>query len=313
MLSLTAIRACPYARPFTGGSGMKKVVVAWWLVCSVAWAWASPPVPLLWKVSNEANSLYLLGSFHMLAASDYPLAPSVDQAFAAAQQVYFEVAPEEMNGPQVAAQMMQMALPADGKTLPQTLSPKGWATLQHYAEQNHVALADMARYKPWFVAILLAMGEAPAAGLDPALGLDKYLMDRAAQAAKPTHGLETAEAQITTLDGLSLPLQEAFLLDALREMKDYPHLMGELHSAWHRGDVAALEHMAQDQMRAQSPELYQRVNASRNQAWLPTLDAVLQGPAGSSAMVVVGALHLVGRDGLVQMLKHKGYRVERLR
>ena len=292
---------------------MKKMVVAWLLVCSTVWAWASPPVPLLWKVSNGSNNLYLLGSFHMLSASDYPLAPSVDRVFAAAQQVYFEIAPEEMNGPQVAAKMMQTALPADGKTLPQILSPKGWAALQRYAEQNHVALAGMERYKPWFVAILLANGEAPAAGLDPAWGLDKQLMERAAQAAKPTHGLETAQAQIATLDGLSLPLQEAFLMDALREMKDYPHLMGVLHDAWRRGDVAALEHLAKDDMQAQSPELYSRVNAGRNQTWLPTLDGVLQDPAGSSALVVVGAMHLVGQDGLVQLLKHKGYRVERVR
>ena len=57
------------------------------------------PVPLLWKVSDADNSLYLLGSFHLLRKDDYPLAPEVDAAFADAESLLFEIAPSEMASP----------------------------------------------------------------------------------------------------------------------------------------------------------------------------------------------------------------------
>src|SRR5690625_4387994 len=57
---------------------------------------ATPPVPLLWKASAGDRAVYLLGSFHMLRADDYPLSPDVDAAFADSDRVMFEIPPEEL-------------------------------------------------------------------------------------------------------------------------------------------------------------------------------------------------------------------------
>ena len=291
---------------------MRQLAWVWLWALSTTLAWAQAPVPMLWKVSDADNSIYLLGAFHMLKASDYPLAPSVNAALADVQQVFFEVAPREMADPALPAKMMQAATRTDGKTLQQTVSPATWRALQRYAAKNQMDVASLQGLKPWFVGMLLALTESQKLGLNPALGLDRHLMDRAAQAGTPTQGLETADAQIAMLDSLDATLQDAFLQDTLREMGDFKGLFEALHTAWRQGDVAALERTALADMREQYPALYQRVNVDRNKAWLPQLDALLRDQARDNVLVVVGALHLVGSDGVVRMLADKGYRVERL-
>ena len=291
---------------------MRKV-----MVCLLLWVWsatvcAQAPVPMLWKVSAADNSIYLLGSFHMLKAGDYPLALSVDAALADVQQVVFEVAPSEMADPELPAKMMQAAARADGKTLQQTVSPATWRALRAYATNNAMDVSGLQGLKPWFVAMLLALTEGQKLGLDPVLGLDRHLMERAAQTGKSTRGLETALSQIAMLDSLDAALQDAFLQDTLRELADFKTMFEELHTAWRQGDAVALERTALAEMRAQYPVLYQRVNVDRNKAWLPQLDAMLRNTSRSNVLVVVGALHLVGSDGLVRRLADKGYRVERL-
>ena len=292
---------------------MRRLAWVWLWALSTTLAWAQAPVPMLWKVSDADNSIYLLGAFHMLKASDYPLAPSVGAALADVQQVYFEVAPREMADPALPAKMVQAATRTDGKTLQQAVSPATWRALQRYAAKNQMDVAGLQGLKPWFVGMLLALTESQKLGLNPALGLDRHLMDRAAQAGTPTRGLETADAQIAMLDSLDATLQDAFLQDTLRDMGDFKGLFEALHTAWRQGDVAALERTALADMRDQYPSLYQRVNVDRNKAWLPQLDALLRDKARDNVLVVVGALHLVGSDGVVRMLADKGYRVERLR
>src|SRR5690606_7745105 len=83
-----------------------------------------PPVPLLWKVSDHDNAIYLLGSFHMLMDGDYPLSNDVDTAFADAARVMFEVSPDELAAPETTALFLQAANLSDGRTLSDVLSPR---------------------------------------------------------------------------------------------------------------------------------------------------------------------------------------------
>src|SRR3546814_18536972 len=90
------------------------------LAALIAWSGtasaAEPPVPLLWKASNGERSVYLLGSFHMLKASDYPLSGDVDAAFDDAESLLFEMPPTEMGSIALAMKMGQAALRPDGTT-----------------------------------------------------------------------------------------------------------------------------------------------------------------------------------------------------
>ena len=292
---------------------MKKILLPLMLMFGANVACAEAPKPLLWKVSDADNSLYLLGSFHMLKPGDYPLAKSTDVAFADAEQLYFELSPEEMNNPALGQKMAQAAMRTDGKTLQQSVSADTWKKFETYAAKHNLPVANFQGFEAWFVGLILTVTEMQKIGLDPALGLDKHFMDRAAKAGKPGKGLETGDSQIAIFDGMSAQQQEQFLLEALDDSAEIKAKMDDLHNTWRKADDKTLfDKMAMD-MRKKYPELYQSINPDRNKAWLPKLEALLATNKSDDILVVVGALHLVGDDGVVKMLTEKGYKIERMK
>jgi uncharacterized protein YbaP (TraB family) len=274
-------------------------------------AWAAPPVPLLWKVSDADNAVYLLGSFHLLTPDDYPLAAEVDAAFADAEELAFELSPEEANSPLLAQQMLKAAVRTGPGSLEQDLGPDLWTRLQAYAAANRLPLAQLAAVEPWYVALTVSLMEMGKMGLDPALGLDRHFMDAAARAGKPAAGLELASEQVAVLSGMTLLEQKQMLAEALEEAEGGPDEFRAMHAAWRSGDAGRMWTQMAAEMKQDYPALYRRINVDRNDAWLPELEQRLARKSGDT-LVVVGALHLLGGDGVVEKLRARGYRVERI-
>ena len=280
---------------------------------------SQPPVPLLWKVSDADNSVYLLGSFHLLKPGDYPLSKDVDAAFADAESLVFEMTPEEMASPALGMQMGQAALRTDGSKLDSELPPATVALLEGWIAGNGAELQKtgmtaqaLQMFEPWFAGLMISIVEMTKQGLDSKLGLDSHFAELATKAGKPTAGLETGAEQIAFLDGMSKEEQLQFLAEALTEAKQGSGETAKLHNAWRAGDARLLwEDMGAD-MKKEYPRLYQRINVARNDAWVPKIMQRLTQPGADDTLVVVGALHLLGSDGVVEKLRAKGYRVERV-
>ncbi|MDH5834038.1 TraB/GumN family protein [Luteimonas kalidii] len=277
------------------------------------------PVPLLWKVSDDDNALYLLGSFHLLKPDDYPLSRDVDAAFADAEKVVFEIPPEELGSPALGMQMGQAALRTDGTGLDSELPAETRQALAEWLEANAAELQKLQMtpqtlqlFEPWFVGLMVAIVEMGKAGLDPSLGLDSNLAQKAAQAGKPTGGLETGVQQIAFLDGMDRAEQLQFLQESLKTADEGRAEIDKLHAAWRQGDAEALWSGMAAEMRKQFPKLYHRINVERNDAWVPKLEAKLSAAGTDDTLVVVGALHLLGEDGVVEKLRAKGYEVQRI-
>lgn len=292
---------------------MKKLFLPLILMLASTAAHAETPKPMLWKVSDADNSLYMLGSFHLLKDSDYPLAKSTDAAFEDAEQLVFEISPEEMNNPALGQKMAQAAMRTDGKTLQQSMSEATWKQLEAFAAERKMPIANFQGFEPWFVTLIMSVTEMQKIGLNPELGLDKHFMNRAAKAGKPAKGLETGESQIAVLDGMSAKLQEQSLQDLLDDAGNMKTEIDKMHDIWRKGDDKGLFDLMTREMVEKYPELYQSINVDRNKAWLPKLDALLKDNDKDDVLVVVGALHLLGKDGVVEMLKDKGYKVERMK
>ena len=280
---------------------------------------ASPPVPLMWKISDGDNAIYLLGSFHMLDQNDYPLSQDVDAAFNDAEALAFELSPEEVESPKLGMAMAQAALRTDGTTLDDELPPAIAARLHAWVDANSKTLAEkgipagmLQAFEPWFVGLLVSIVEADKQGLDPKLGLDKHFMDLAAKAGKPAVGLEQGSEQIAVFDGMRRDVQIAFLDDTLTDVEKGADETRNLHAAWRRGDdTVLLDEMSSD-MRTKFPTVYAAINVDRNDRWVPKLQRMLDDEHDKDTLVVVGALHLLGRDGVVEKLRAKGYRVQRI-
>lgn len=273
---------------------------------------ASPPEPLLWEVRDGDNSVYLLGTFHLLKASDYPLDPRVYAAFDDAEVVYFELSPEDLADPTLGLRFARAGIRTDGRTLQQSLDDATWQAAVALAAAAGVPVEALQRMEPWFAALSISIAEMTAAGLDPALGLDKHLAQRAARQGKHTAGLERPEDQIALFDRMKPGMQLAQLRDVVERASEIRSETEWLHAQWREGDVDALYWGMAAAMKARDPVLYARINTQRNAAWVPRIKAVLDAPGSDDAMVAVGSLHLLGAEGLVQLLAASGYTVERL-
>jgi uncharacterized protein len=270
---------------------------------------AEPPVPLLWKAENGAGTVFLLGSFHMLKAADYPLSSTVDTAFDAAEHVVFEIAPDEMQSPEMAAMAQRYARIAEGKTLRTSIAPETVSKLQAFlGSEAAVAAADP--FDPWYMGMNLAVMAMAQAGFDPTKGLDLHLMQRAAQTGKQTAGLEQAEDQFRALDAIPMPEQDSMLADALLPLAEMRAEIDAMHEHWRNGDADALADAVNDEMLEKTPVAYRLINLERNARWLPQIEAMLT--RDDDHLVVVGAMHLLGEDGIVSMLEQRGVTLQRV-
>jgi uncharacterized protein len=269
-----------------------------------------PPRPLLWKVSDKDNALYLLGSFHLLKADDYPLSSDVEQAFAESEKVVFEVPPSDLMDPATAQKLQTVAGYGDERKLSTVLPAEVREKLGLMLGADRIVTFDA--FEPWFINLSLLMGVSQQMGFQADQGLDQHLMQRAAAANKPTAGLESIDEQLRILDSTPMNEQIAGLQDFLDNPTEVPEMLREMHDAWRNADIDRLNALANDEMRNKTPETYRLINVERNDAWLPQLQQMLDKSKRGDTMVVVGAMHLLGSDGVVEKLRAKGYKVERI-
>lgn len=275
---------------------------------------AAAPIarPLLWKVSDADNSVYLLGSFHLLKVDDYPLPAEVDRAFDAAESLLFEVDPQAMTAPETLATMQKYMAYEDGTRLSTALPKATLDKLETMVSAGGGSLAALEHSEPWAVSLGLVLGITQSMGFRPDLGVDRHLMERAAQAGKPTGGLETVEDQFRAMDSVPHAEQAKGLEEFLDDPRKMVRQMGDMHAWWRAGDAGRLDAEMRAEMAKDTPETYRLLNLARNQAWLPLVEQRLTESKSDDTLVVVGALHLLGEDGLVEQLRGKGYTVERL-
>jgi len=279
------------------------------VLCVATMAQAAPPEPLLWKATNGKGTVYLLGSFHLLTKDDYPLDPRVEEAYAAARAVAFEVDPDEMASTATMAQIRTLSRFPEGQRLRDVVSAETAAKLEKFLG-GEAAMAGADAFKPWFMSINLSVGLMATVGLDPKLGLDQHFMQRAKKDGKKIVGLETALDQIGALDAAPFSEQEAMLADALEPFDKLKERVYEMHGIWRSGDEEKLTALVNGQMAEKTPRLYELLGRDRNLKWLPQVRAMLD--KRGTRLVIVGAMHLLGEDGLVELLRRQGVQVERV-
>jgi hypothetical protein len=263
---------------------------------------------ILWKVQSSYNTIYLLGSIHVLQEKNYPLDHQLYEAFNQASAVMFEVDLDGLTSPLSQLQILTKGLYLNGQNLQRVLSTDSYeAAKAHFAELGF-NIENFHRMKPWMAATAVTALELRKLGFESAFGVDRHFFEKAQEAGKDIKGLESVEFQLGLFDNLSTPIQELFLLQSLEDLKNIEARIKVMVDAWTQGNIKDLERLLEG-MR-EYPELYQVLVVSRNQAWLPQIEQALK--QSKPVFIVVGTLHLLGKEGLVTVLKEKGYAVEQL-
>ena len=264
---------------------------------------------LLWKIRSGPNTITILGSIHFLKKENYPLKKNIETALDSAKKLVLEInllATDAQKNQQV---VMEKAVNRDGSRLQQNVSSETFALTEEKARDVGIDVSSLSPFKPWFVALTLSSVKLQKLGLDPTYGVDRYLAERAKKRGKPISGLETFELQIGVFDGLSPREQESMLRETLQDMDALDKSADRIVQAWLRGDAASLEESLLSGMRAY-PALFQKLIVDRNRRWLPEIERLIK--QGENPLIVVGAAHLVGKDGVIELLKQRGYTVEQL-
>jgi uncharacterized protein YbaP (TraB family) len=284
---------------------------AWACLCASASASAAADGGLhaLWEVHGKHNTVYLMGSIHVLRPSDYPLAPVMLNAYSAAQSIYMEVNLQELDSQAVQAEMLSSAIMPEDKGLPAVLGKERYGRAYALAHEVGVELPSFDQFAPWFAAEAISQMQLLHLGFQSQSGVEAYFLERARSDGKSVAGLETVHDQIALFQKMTLDAQAEYLISSLEQAHDLPKEVDEMVRAWQRGDTQWFA----DELKAElggDPQLYQSVLVARNRKWLPKIEALLQDD--KTYLVIVGTGHLVGRSSVIDLLKKDGILVTQL-
>lgn len=262
----------------------------------------------VWKVTaKQGGTIYLAGSVHLLSATYYPLKPAYDAAFSRSDLLVEEIDMADMLATESQMQMLTRGMLPPGQSLQNVITPETYQATARKAEALGLPMEPLKRFKPWLLALTLQGMEWQKAGFDSELGLDKHFYDAAKASGKRVQGLETLEYQISRFDEMPMDQQDRLLSETLKELDTTKEEFTKLADAWQAGDAPQVEKLALEDLRSE-PAMYRRLLVERNQQWLPKIEKLFSRPA--PAFVVVGAAHLIGPDGLLTLLRSKGYTIE---
>ena len=267
-------------------------------------AHAEAPV---WAIKGQKNTVYLAGSVHLLPASDSKLPAAFDKAYADSAALVMEIDLHEM-GSMDPMSLLSMGMSED-ETLSSTLGKSRFDKLAKQFDELGIPTEVLERLQPWMAAMMLEQMQLLKLGFDPASGVEQQLMTRSDADHKPITGLETAQEQLGLLANMSKPDQIKFLDLTLEEMQEASGEVGELLGAWRTGNTSKLASMLGEEY-GQAPALYAVLVSDRNRKWIPELEKLLK--SDKNYMVVVGTLHIVGRNGLIDLLKSDGFSARQL-
>jgi uncharacterized protein YbaP (TraB family) len=263
----------------------------------------------LWRIAGETNSIYLLGSIHLLREQDHPLPGVIDTAYDDADVIVMEIDMDDADPVYTQAAFNRAGVRQDETTLRDLMGEEAFGAASEAAAAINIPLDLLAKSEPWLAAITVELMLLYRIGFDPALGVEMTMTQRAAADGKPIEGLETIDEQLAFLDGLPLDAQREMLLQVLSEGAAMSESIDDLIEAWHHGDTATLEDALLDST-AGLDALNEVLVNSRNRRWVETISTWLEDER--DYLIVVGALHLVGEQGVPALLEKRGFGIHQL-
>ena len=266
-----------------------------------------------WEVKKGNRTLYLVGSIHLANASLYPLDPAFIKAFDKSDTLVVEADitnPESAMGAQLV--MIQKGVYPPGTTIASELSEETFNALKDYTRKRGVNLLIFQQLKPWALAITLTVTELTNLGFSQEYGIDSYFLKKAKKEGKNVRELESVLFQIEMLSGFDREDQELFLASSLEEMDKLKEAIDLITEAWSDGDHVVLDLAAVADLRGSKEfrSIYKAIYSDRNIGMVKKIKGYLE--EEGTFFVIAGAAHMVGKGGIVALLKNDGYTVRQI-
>jgi uncharacterized protein YbaP (TraB family) len=265
----------------------------------------------LYEVRKGNQTALLMGTIHVGRPEFYPLPPATLARIERADTIVLEADVTD-TARAITATQKYAVYPAGEAGLDTRLPAPLKARIEAIAARGQLDVTPLWRMKPWMLGNVFALFEAAQAGYMPALSVESYLTRLAKQSNKPVLELESIEQQFELFESAPFPTQVAFLEDAVKavETRAARREINRIAQAWETADQAALERLLSE-MRAQSTPgarfTVETILLGRHPAMVRKIEALMA--EGRTHLIAVGSLHLPGADGLVAMLRARGYTV----
>ena len=269
-------------------------------------AHAASPV---WAIHGDHNTVYLAGSVHLLKASDSALPAAFDRAYSGSRTLVMELDLGKVDPMAAATWMAGHGMLPEDSSLRKVIGDARYQRVSTEATRLGVPMEMIDRFAPWVLGLQLMELQYAKDGFDSQSGVEQQLEHRAQADGKPTAGLETLEEQLGFFEVLSPEQQAKFLDLVLNDLHDVESDTQSVVTAWRAGDATRLAALLSDEYK-QFPALYRSLVTERNKHWEPQIEQLLHDK--DNYFVVVGALHLVGESGLLELLRKGGFKVEQL-
>ncbi len=264
----------------------------------------------LWKIQSKTNTVYVLGSLHFFKKEIYPLSEKIENAFGQSEILVVEANVNDIRKVDIQELMERAFYPANDM-LEKHVSPEIYELVMKETGGLGIPLELINKQRPWFLAMTLEALESLKLGFDPNYGIDKYFLSKA-EGKKRILELESLDYQLNLLSGFSDKDQELLLLYTLKGLNILEQELEQLTKAWTSGDTKSMESIltrsVSEDKRLSS--IFEKVVYERNRKMASKIEDFLR--TRETYFVIVGAGHLVGEQGITEILKGKGYLVEQL-
>lgn len=267
----------------------------------------------LYKVTHDGKTSYLFGTIHVGKDGFYPLDAEAARALQGAKALVIELDIRENASFQKA--MALHGRYAAGDTVQNHVQPETLQKLAPALAKAGMSLQSVQQFKPWLIANLLVGVELDARGFKRAQAVEYALLAAAQEQDKAVRQLESAEYQLGLFDALDAAQQEQYLLESLADLASGTAMKKSLAliDAWNAADAPGIQaawHTATTGNSISAGFMQRVLLGKRNPEMAANIERIMQ--QDQVAFVGVGLLHLVGEDGLPQLLKRRGYQVEQL-
>jgi uncharacterized protein YbaP (TraB family) len=262
----------------------------------------------VWKIQKGDSVIYLGGTCHLLRHSDFPLPAEFDKAYRESDSVVFETDLGEFNNLSAQQKLMSKTMYNDGSTVDKHLSSQTYKLLSDYCDANGIPLEALKKFKPPMIVVTIEAVELAKLNVMQE-GVDTYFYKLAKRDKKIVEGLETIDEQIDFLAGMGEGNEDAFVRYTIEDFKSIQQQYESLVGAWKKGDTRRLYDLMVADLK-EMPKLYKTLLTDRNKKWLPMIESYQK--TGQKKFILVGVGHLVGPDGILEVLRQKGYKVEKL-
>lgn len=269
----------------------------------------TPERGLVWKIEGGKAPVFLAGSFHLLRKEDVPYPSTLEAAFKAAEQVWFEVPPGDMGKPSAAAKILSLGmLPAD-QSLADVIPAETHEKVKEWLADNPSLGPVLDRMRPWLVAMTIMFTEYQRMGAGPEHGIEHAFMARAQKEGKQTGGFESVEQQLSFFGELTPDRQQALLDKTFEDLAQSQEQLAQMIANWRAGKEKELAAEMNKSFTGHD-DLKKRLLDDRNAAWIEPIEKFLA--EDTPTLVIVGAGHLAGDGSVVDLLEKKGWKLTRV-